>query len=130
MANMEAFLNSAKADFPPHLNQELFEKAIRNFEKDPNAKVDEFKVELGSKLGDNFGSHVYRAKIKFTSKNRKGYVPTEISVIIKTLGENMGQSIPGVERDKYEALFKIEIEMYEKVLPEISALLHEEFWPS
>lgn len=123
---MEAFLNAAKLNYPSHLNQNLFEKAIRSYKRDQSAKVLEFSIEAGSNYGDNFGSHVYRSKIRFTAKNEKGEV--EISVIIKTLGDSMG-AIPGFEREKYLKLFEIEIEMYEKVLSEIGGLLGEEFWP-
>lgn len=124
---MEALLNIAKLSYPAHLDQNLFEKAIRSYQRDQTAKVLEFSIEPGSKLGDNFGSHVYRAKIKFTSKFQKG--ETEISVIIKTLGDSMDDAILGFKRDGFIKIFKVEIEMYEKVLPEFESILGETFWP-
>lgn len=124
---MDAFMNIAKLNFPAHLDQSLFEKVIRKHTKDQNAKVVDFKLEPGSNYGDNFSSHVYRAKIKFTSKFQKG--ESEISVIIKTLGESLNEAIPGFEIEKYLAVFEIEIEMYEKVLSEFENVLGEVFWP-
>lgn len=123
---MEAFLKAAKINYPSHLDQKCFEKAIQSYKRDPSAKVLDFTLEPGSNYGDNFGSHVYRSKIKFTSKNVKG--ENEITVIIKTLGDSMGTT-PGFEREKYLKVFETEIEMYEKVLTEIENLLGEKFWP-
>lgn len=89
-------------------------------ERDPKAAVEDFNITAGSKPGDNFASSIFRGVItyrsKFTASSSKS-----ISVIIKT---QMVVGLEGAHGDflKDSPLFRTEIEMYEKVLPEIQSL--------
>lgn len=101
------------------MDQSFFEKVIRHNEKDPKAEVLGFDISAGSKPGDNFASSVFRASISFRSKFTKTDSKT-LSVIIKT---ELVETIPGLQDFAKESpLFRNEIEMYDKVLPEIQSL--------
>lgn len=101
------------------MDQKFFEKVIRHMEKDPKAVVEEFDISAGSKPGDNFASSIFRGSIKYQSKFTKTSSKV-ISVIIKT---EMIVALPGMEDFVQDSpLFRNEIEMYDKVLPEIQSL--------
>lgn len=121
---MDVYNNEKVPTFPKHLDQNLFEKAIRSFEKDPNAKVNDFSITSGSDTGDNFGSQIFRVKIKFSSK----YRTAEISTIVKTIEKTF--NVAGLsDFDNQKTAFVIEAEMYGKILPEIKDLIKESYWP-
>ena len=114
---MDVF-NFAKT-VPDWMDRSFFEKVVQEMEKDSEANVENFDVLAGSNPGDNFASSIYRAKIEFKSKFTRNETKS-ISVIIKT------EIINGIEcmQDfvKDSPMFRNEIEMYDKVLPEIQAL--------
>lgn len=112
-------LNFSKV-VPEWMNKEFFEKVVRQMEKDPKAVVEDLQVGEGSKPGENFGSSLYRAVITFKSKFTKD--PKTISTIIK-----VKLTVPPEFADMQEfidesPLFRNEMEMYGKVLPEIQSL--------
>jgi hypothetical protein len=98
------------------MNLEFFEQVIRGYEKDPSAIVHNFKVSPGSQPGENFSTVVFRVKLEFSSKSGNNQ---EISMILKTVSEK-----DGLKKDLMESNrnFETEIEMYEKVLPEVRNL--------
>jgi hypothetical protein len=113
-------LNLAKST-PDYLDEKYFDKVIRHIEKDPNAKVSSFEVTAGSEPGQNFGSALFRGKIAFKSKYSKD--EKKISVIIKTkpiLGPEMAQWAELMEKSP---LFRTEMEVYGKILPEMQSIL-------
>lgn len=101
---------------PKWMDQSFFEKVIRQTEKDPKAQVENFNLSAGSKPGDNFSSSLFRGLITFKSKYTKNESKT-LSVIIKVQMSN-------TEFDflKDSPMFRNEMEMYGKVLPEIQSL--------
>lgn len=110
--------NFAKAA-PAWMDQSFFEKVIRQMEADPKAELQEFVVSAGSKPGDNFASSIFRGSITFKSKFTKAESKV-VSVIIKT---EMLEALPGLKEFVAESpLFRNEMEMYDKVLPEIQSL--------
>ncbi|XP_070509090.1 uncharacterized protein [Chironomus tepperi] len=111
-------LNFAK-EVPTWLNQELFDKAIRSYQSDPQAKVTSFDIKAATKPGENFASAVFRAAIKFTSKYSKD--EKEMSVIIKTQPVNV--DLPGMDHMRDTTLFETEIAVYTKVLDKIQELI-------
>ena len=104
---------------PSWLNQDLFDKAIRSFEPDPQAKVNNFDIKPATKPGENFASAVFRATIRFTSKNQED--EQEISVIIKTLPVNV--DLPNMDHMSDTTLFKVETAAYSNVLEKIQNLI-------
>jgi Ecdysteroid kinase-like family len=104
---------------PEWLDQSLFEKAIRHYQNDSKAEVFEFSIKPASQPGQNFGSAIFRASITYKSKFTKD--KATISVIIKT--QPAAVELPGMEHFKDPALFIVESEMYDKILPEFQNLL-------
>lgn len=122
---MDVLISQQALKVPEHLNRQLFEKAIRSYEKDSSAKVLDFSVSSGANAGDNFGSQIFRVKIKFSSKYRK---EAEISTIVKTIEKTF--NLAGLsDFDKQKTAFVIEAEIYGKILPDMKDLLKESFWP-
>jgi hypothetical protein len=111
-------LNFAKI-VPDWMNQSFFEKVVKEMEKDSSATLQDFKVAAGSNPGDNFASSIYRGKIEFKSKFT-GNETKSVSLIIKT---QITSSLGFHEFIKDSPMFRNEMEMYSKVLPEIQALL-------
>lgn len=105
---------------PEWINQSFFDRVIQHMEKDPQAKALEFDIVPGSTPGDNFGSAIYRASIKFSSKFTKSG-PKTIFIIIKA---QMPAEIPWEFSDflRDSPLFQTEMGMYGEVLPEIKSL--------
>ena len=110
---MGDLLKLAVNPHPEWMDKSFFEKVVRHVEKDPQASVEEFNVVAGSKPGDNFASSVYLASISLRSKFTKNEVKT-ISVFIKVNSQaTMMQN---------SSLFRNEMEMFDKILPEIESL--------
>jgi hypothetical protein len=106
---------------PDWMNQSFFEKVVRQMEKDQQASVSNFDISAASKPGENFASAVFRASITFKSKFTK--TDKTISVIIKTkpsLGPEMAAYAAILDAAPF---FRIEMELYGKVLPDIQSLL-------
>ncbi|XP_059620761.1 uncharacterized protein LOC132264538 [Phlebotomus argentipes] len=103
---------------PDWLNQDLLQKALRNYESDNTLLVTECNIVPATKPGDNFASVVYRAHLAFTSK--KNSSPEKLSVIIK-----VKPFVDGLKKEMMGEVpfFETEIEMYTKVLPEMQRLL-------
>lgn len=101
------------------MDQIFFQKVIAHMEKDSQAQVEEFSVTDGSKPGENFASSLFRASIKFKSKFTQNKSKL-ISVIIKTEIIQPHESM--ADHFKDSSIFRNEIEMYGKVLPEIQSL--------
>lgn len=114
---MDAF-NFAKT-VPSWMDKKFFEKVVREMEKDQQAQVQEFNVTAGSKPGDNFASSIFRGVINFKSKFTEDNIKS-ISIIIKT--QILG-GFDGMHDFLRESpMFRNEMEMYGKVLPEIQSL--------
>lgn len=114
---MEMF-NFAK-NIPEWMDQSFFDKVVRHMEKDPQATVEEFNVAAGSTPGDNFASSLYRGTITYKSKFTKDE-SKKLSLIIKA---EMNAPLPEMESFfQNSPLFRNEMEMYGKVLPEVQSL--------
>lgn len=114
-------MTNLTAVIPSFLDQAFFDKVVRQMEKDANAKVSNFDIKPAMKPGENFASAVFRCLITFTSKFSKG--DKTISVIIKTkpvLGPDMAAYAEIIEKSPF---FRNESVMYNKILPDIHALL-------
>ncbi|CAO1441807.1 unnamed protein product [Diamesa serratosioi] len=107
------------APVPEWLNKDFFEKIIRKKENDLNAKVSELVVGPGSKPGENFGSSLYRAFVEYTSKYTAG--TKQLSLIIKIKPDLSAWPVNYLEHSP--DLFKTEMAMYGRVLPQIQSLL-------
>ena len=112
-------LNFAK-NIPPWLDQELFERAFRSSDNDPQAQVHSFEVKQAVQPGENFASAIFRGAISYSSKYTNG-APKDVSVIIKT--QPVGVDLPNMEHLNDPTLFINEIAVYTEILPQIKTLL-------
>ena len=83
------------------------------------SKVFELIVGPGSKPGENFGSSLYRAFVEYTSKYTQD--KTQLSLIIKIRPDLSAWPVNYLEHAP--DLFKTEMSMYARVLPQIQSLL-------
>jgi hypothetical protein len=113
-------LNLAK-NVPEYLDEKYFDRVIRHIEKDPNAKISSFEVVPGSAPGQNFGSALFRGKLTFKSKYSKE--EKTISVIIKVKPIFGPEMKAWAELAENSPLFRTEMDMYGKVLPEMQSIL-------
>ncbi|XP_059621224.1 uncharacterized protein LOC132264905 [Phlebotomus argentipes] len=103
-------------DPPEWLNREYLEKAFREYENDKTLHIFECEIVPATKPGDNFASIVFRAHLKYTTKKKT----VSVSVIIK-----VRPFMDGIWKDLLidMPLFKVEADMYMKILPEMQRLL-------
>lgn len=111
-----SILATLAATPPAWLDRSFFEKVVRHMENDPQAQLQDFNLDAGSRFGDNFSSSVFRVSVTFTSKFAKE--PKTISTIVKV----ELQFPPELSHLVKKQYFRNEVEMYGKVLPEIQSL--------
>lgn len=112
----------------PWISPDLFETALKHtLLKDQSIVVRDFRVELALKPGENYGSQILRAHIKYVCSNdgetserslendRSNF--KTVSVIIKaSLGSRVTRSVN---------VFEKEIFMFENVIPRLEKLLKD-----
>ncbi|XP_017079998.2 uncharacterized protein LOC108113801 [Drosophila eugracilis] len=103
--------NTTELNHPEWLNVQFITEVLNNYKKEIDLKVTHLVITPGSSVGDNYASVMYRARVDYT--NPKGTFSK--SLIIKTVSEMFAGS----------SLFKTEIGMYKKVLPEFERILRE-----
>ncbi|XP_039494485.1 uncharacterized protein LOC120453723 [Drosophila santomea] len=96
---------------PEWLNVQFVTEVLSSYEKEPDLKVTKLDSNPGSAKGDNYASAIIRARVEYTTQ--KGSFSK--SLIIKN----------GLEMFAESAIFKTEIGMYTKVLPEYARILQE-----
>ncbi|XP_049531383.1 uncharacterized protein LOC125948892 [Anopheles darlingi] len=104
---------------PDWLNQNFFLQVVRELDNDPSIELtSQCVLRPGTKMGDHYASVMYRTTVTYRSK--KDQAEKSINLIMKTKPEAEGMKKELLEDDQ---LFKIEIRMYQKVLPEMARLL-------
>uniref|UniRef100_B3P6L6 GG11396 n=1 Tax=Drosophila erecta TaxID=7220 RepID=B3P6L6_DROER len=96
---------------PEWLSVQFVTEVLSSHENEPDLRVTKLDCTPGSAQGDNYASVIVRALVEYTTQ--KGSFSK--SLIIKTVLEMFAGS----------ALFKTEIGMYRKVLPEFARILRE-----
>ncbi|CRL00980.1 CLUMA_CG014220, isoform A [Clunio marinus] len=100
---------------PKWLNIFFFEKVIKHYCKDEEAKVMEFVIRSGSKPGESFASDLLRASINYLTVSGT----KSISVIVKMMPSKEEGDIDG------KRLFMNEMKMYGDTLIDINRVLVE-----
>lgn len=105
----------SQTDFqhPDWLNKSFFEKVIKHYTQDDEARVKEFAIQSGSKPGESFASDLLRASINYAIESGT----KSISVIVKTMPSREDGDIDG------KRLFMTELKMYGDTLIDINRLL-------
>lgn len=62
---------------------EFMEKVLRNSERDQSIEVKDLKTTPAVGKGDNYGSEMIRAKVKYSRNKSGGKVMEAISVVVK-----------------------------------------------
>lgn len=57
-------------DYPIWLNEEFFEEVLRFSENDESLRVITMHLSPATKLGDNYSSIIFRARVEFEGTNR------------------------------------------------------------
>ncbi|XP_049531385.1 uncharacterized protein LOC125948894 [Anopheles darlingi] len=106
---------------PGWLDDAFFLKVVREMHNDTSIELtNECVLRPGTKAGDHYASVMFRTTVAYRSK--KDQLDRSINLIMKTKPEAEGLKKEFLEDNQ---LFKIEIDMYSKVLPEMARLLKE-----
>ncbi|XP_055696322.1 uncharacterized protein LOC129797599 [Lutzomyia longipalpis] len=113
-ANVEQDFFKKANKTPEWLNNEYIEKALRQYEYDPNLQITACEIVPATKVGDNFASVIFRANITYVTKGKT--VTTTLIMKVADSQKAFMQDVP---------LFQTEINIYLKVLPEMQRLLNQ-----
>lgn len=102
------------------LDQEFFTKALRSGYNDPNIEVGQISLRMGTHDGDNYISSVYRSICSYRSKNK---ITPHLEMIVKLISAKMSPTLAD------EVPFRVEMTMYQEVVPKVEELLHETMAP-
>ncbi|XP_017018696.1 uncharacterized protein [Drosophila kikkawai] len=114
----EESFNVDELNPPEWLNLQFITEVLRGHEKAPELKVIDLAFMPASPKGDHYASIMLRAKVKYSTQ--KGEFAK--SLIIKTMPEAEG---PKKDLFGESPIFKTEIGMYTRVLPECERILRE-----
>lgn len=103
------------------LDQEFFTKALRSGYNDPNIEVGQISLRMGTHDGDNYISSVYRSICSYRSKNK---ITPHLEMIVKLISAKMSPTLQD------EVPFKVEVAMYEEIVPEVQKLLGDVVTPN
>ncbi|XP_069690921.1 uncharacterized protein [Periplaneta americana] len=104
---------------PEWMSTAFFENALRYAEEDDNITVISSDVKAATAVGDNYGSDMYRAAVKF----RRGNKTEELSIIVKALKEVSDGAVDKIIGMK--KVFDQETAAFAIVFPEMYNLLNE-----
>ncbi|KAH8283953.1 hypothetical protein KR054_005627 [Drosophila jambulina] len=105
---------------PVWLDESYLEPLLRDFKKDPGLKITDLEIKPATAKGDNYASVMTRVKVLFLRSSSK--TPEIEYYIVKTTYEN--DPFASAIFSKYQ-VSTTEMLMYEKVLPQLSALIGE-----
>lgn len=105
---------------PVWLDESYLEPLLRDLKKDPGLRITELDIKPATAKGDNYASVMTRVKVFFLRSSAKN--PETEYYIVKTTHES-DPFVSGIF-DKYQ-VSTTEMLMYEKVLPQLSALIGE-----
>lgn len=105
---------------PDFLTKSFFEQALRSGFNNSAINIYKLTITNGSSAGDNYCSEIYRAKIVYGHSGAKGI---KISLIVKAMPyqEHRGPVLEDLN------VFDKEVDMYTKIIPEMSKLLNDEY---
>lgn len=109
--------SNSPSTFPAYLNEEFFKKCLANSLGEHETKINDVKMTMGSGLGDNYTSFIYRAFINYSDSHGDS---KSLSIIIKSIPTD-GDRAFLEEIDVYAK----EIDIYLKVLPLMHGILEE-----
>uniref|UniRef100_A0A3F2YWK7 CHK domain-containing protein n=1 Tax=Anopheles epiroticus TaxID=199890 RepID=A0A3F2YWK7_9DIPT len=113
--------NQDELEAPAWLNDDFFRDVMREANNDPTIELTSACVlRPGTNKGDHYASVMFRTTVTYRSQCSKE--EKSVNLIMKTKPEAEGLKKDLLEDD---GLFRIEIDMYSKTLPEIARLMKE-----
>ncbi|XP_055678330.1 uncharacterized protein LOC129787056 [Lutzomyia longipalpis] len=102
---------------PEFLNQDFLLDVLRSVENDKGLVIKDLNIAPGTKPGDHFASIMFKARISYRTRGKD---VTSRSFVIKTkpVAEGMKK-----EMFKDSPIFEREIDMYTKILPEMTRIM-------
>lgn len=106
--------------FPDYISKDLLEKSLKNGFKNTTIVITDYELTMGSAVGENYCSDIYRAKVVYT---KDGKPNNSICMIIKAMPfmEARSPSLDNLE------VFDKEVKMYTDTIPRISKILDGEY---
>uniref|UniRef100_A0A1I8JVS0 CHK domain-containing protein n=1 Tax=Anopheles quadriannulatus TaxID=34691 RepID=A0A1I8JVS0_ANOQN len=113
--------NQDELEAPGWLNDEFFRDVMRESNNDPTIElIKSCVLRPGTNKGDHYASVMFRTTVTYRSQHSSE--EKSVNIIMKTKPEADGLKKELLDDDR---LFAIEIEMYSKVLPEMTRMLKE-----
>ncbi|XP_041787140.1 uncharacterized protein LOC121602442 [Anopheles merus] len=113
--------NQDELEAPGWLNDEFFRDVMRESNNDPTIElIKSCVLRPGTNKGDHYASVMFRTTV--TYRSQRSNEEMSVNIIMKTKPEADGLKKELLDDD---GLFAIEIEMYSKVLPEMTRMLKE-----
>ncbi|EAL41333.2 AGAP003760-PA [Anopheles gambiae str. PEST] len=113
--------NQDELEAPGWLNDEFFRDVMRESNNDPTIElIKPCVLRPGTNKGDHYASVMFRTTV--TYRSQRSSEEQSANIIMKTKSEADGLKKELLDDDR---LFAIEIEMYSKVLPEMTRMLKE-----
>lgn len=106
---------------PDYLSKSFVEKALQNGLENSKLTVTSVRFEMGTSVGDNYCSDIYRAHIEYRS-SPESKCDKRISVVIKSMPFTEMRGPVLIELD----VFAKEVEIITKVLDRLSTVLDGE----
>lgn len=103
---------------PDFLDKIFFQSAIQKYYNSGPLSVKNLNFKPASKIGDHFGSTMFKVEIAYTEKEHAQDISLHVVVKIAPTEEGYKKNLLN-----YERVFANEIEMYAKVLPAMQELL-------
>ncbi|GAB0088783.1 hypothetical protein DMENIID0001_032470 [Sergentomyia squamirostris] len=109
--------NKDEQNPPEYVNQDLILKVLQNVEEDEHIEIIEFKIVPGTKPGEHFASIMFKAVVSYISRGKQ---VLGRSFVIKTMPVEEGMKKEMLTK---MPIFEREIDMYTKVIPEMSKVM-------
>lgn len=104
----------------PWLTSEFFTRILRREMKQPKLKVVHVDLEVALAPGENYGSQIIRAKLRYETGIKGNTEKEHLSLIVKAKSPEVNADAPHVFADL--KLFEKEITIYQNILPKVHAL--------
>lgn len=104
---------------PDVFDKSFFKKVLSN--KCDGVVINDFVIVMGSSLGDNYCSEIYRASVTYSTYD---FINKKISLIIKSIQDspNRGPMLEDMQSHEKEC------GMYLSILPKLSRIMDDELF--
>lgn len=104
---------------PDVFDKSFFKKVLSS--KCADVVINNFVIEMGSSLGDNYCSEIYRANISFSTNDLRNQ---RISLIVKSIQDSPNRGPVLEDMQSHEK----ECGMYLTIIPKLSRIMNDELF--